>query len=81
MPTAISELFTNAHDAYAPKVEVDFFRRSGLFVLRDDGIGMSHRDFVDRWVTLGTESKLSADYGGARAAADVTPRETQFRTI
>ena len=25
---------------------------------------MSYRDFVDRWLTLGTESKLSADLGG-----------------
>ena len=70
VPTAISELFKNAHDAYARNVEVDFFRRSGLFVLRDDGIGMSHRDFVNRWLTLGTESKLSADYGGAPPPSD-----------
>ena len=44
-------------------MEVDFFRRSGLFVLRDDGTGMSHRDFVDRWLTLGTESKLGLGSG------------------
>ena len=64
VPTAISELFKNSHDAYAHNVEVDFFRRSRLFVLRDDGIGMSYRDFVERWLTLGTESKLSANLGG-----------------
>ncbi len=63
VPTAISELFKNAHDAYAHRVEVDFFRSSGLFVLRDDGIGMSYQDFVDRWLTLGTESKLAAGFG------------------
>ena len=70
VPTAISELFKNAHDAYAQKVEVDFFRRSGLFVLRDDGIGMSHRDFVDRWLTLGTESKLGQGSGIAPPPSD-----------
>ena len=59
IPTAISELFKNAHDAYADHVEVDFYRRDGLLVLRDDGIGMSRQDFDDRWLTLGTESKLS----------------------
>ena len=63
VPTAISELFKNAHDAYASRVEVDFRRRSGLFVLRDDGLGMSYRDFIDRWLTLGTESKLDSGVG------------------
>ena len=37
IPTAISELFKNAHDAYAMNAEVDYFRDDGLFVLRDDG--------------------------------------------
>ena len=37
IPTAISELFKNAHDAYADRVEVDYYRREGLFVLRDNG--------------------------------------------
>ena len=36
IPTAISELFKNAHDAYADRVEVDYYRRDGLFVLRDE---------------------------------------------
>jgi signal transduction histidine kinase len=63
IPTAISELFKNAHDAYASRVEVDYFRQAGLFVLRDDGLGMTPDDFVDRWLTLGTESKLGAARG------------------
>ena len=58
IPTAISELFKNAHDAYADRVEIDYFRSDGLFVLRDDGIGMSRDDFVIRWLTIGTESKF-----------------------
>lgn len=70
VPTAISELFKNAHDAYAHNVEVDFFRRTGLFVLRDDGIGMSPRDFEERWLTLGTESKLGAGFGIAPPPVD-----------
>ena len=57
-PTALHELFKNAYDAYAQRVEVDFFRKSDLLVLRDDGTGMSEQDFVSRWLTLGTESKL-----------------------
>lgn len=58
IPTAVSELFKNAHDAYADRVVVDYFRKDGLFLLRDDGIGMSRADFEERWLTLGTESKL-----------------------
>ncbi len=58
--TAISELFKNAHDAYANTVEVDYFRDDGLFVLRDDGMGMSREDFEERWLTLGTDSKVGS---------------------
>src|SRR4051794_40924561 len=58
IPTAISELFKNAHDAYADQVVVDFFRPLQLFILRDDGLGMTLDDFTTRWLTLGTESKL-----------------------
>ena len=58
IPTAISELFKNAHDAYADRVEIDYYRSDGLFVLRDDGVGMNRDDFVTRWLTIGTESKF-----------------------
>ena len=58
IPTAISELFKNAHDAYADRVEIDYYRSDSLFVLRDDGVGMSREDFVTRWLTIGTESKF-----------------------
>lgn len=64
IPTAISELFKNAHDAYARNVDVDYYRDDGLFVLRDDGLGMTRKDFEERWLTLGTESKVgSANLG------------------
>ena len=64
MPTAISELFKNAHDAYADRVEIDYYRTDGLFVLRDDGMGMSAEDFTSRWLTIGTESKLNTTVSG-----------------
>lgn len=60
IPTAITELFKNAHDAYAKNVEVDYFRDNGLFVLRDDGVGMTIEDFEQRWLVLGTDSKISS---------------------
>ncbi|MCK9390833.1 MAG: ATP-binding protein [Syntrophales bacterium] len=61
IPTAIHELFKNAHDAYAERVEVDYFRRTKVMVLRDDGYGMTRDDVETRWLTLGTESRLGAN--------------------
>lgn len=58
IPTAISELFKNAHDAYADHVEIDYYRTERLFVLRDDGMGMTEENFIRRWLTIGTENKL-----------------------
>lgn len=58
VPTAIHELFKNAHDAYADRVSVDYFRSDALFVLRDDGIGMTEEEFQQRWLTVGTDSKV-----------------------
>jgi signal transduction histidine kinase len=63
IPTAISELFKNAHDAYADYAEVDYFRADDLFVLRDDGIGMTEEEFTSRWLAIGTESKLGVGVG------------------
>jgi signal transduction histidine kinase len=72
VPNAISELFKNAHDAYADHVEVDYFRSDGLFVLRDDGLGMTQQDFEDRWLIIGTESKLSSAKGVQQPPVDPT---------
>lgn len=61
IPTAIHELFKNAHDAYAERVEVDYFRRNRVLVIRDDGYGMTRHDVENRWLTLGTESRVNAN--------------------
>ena len=61
IPTAIHELFKNAHDAYASRVEVDYFREEDIFLLRDDGHGMTREDFESKWLTIGTESKVGAN--------------------
>lgn len=70
VPNAINELFKNAHDAYADKVDVDYYLSDALFVLRDDGLGMTKQDFEDRWLTLGTESKLGEKTGMAPPPKD-----------
>jgi hypothetical protein len=61
---ALSELFKNAHDAYADHATVDFFQDFGgedvgFLVVRDDGVGMTYNDFIDKWLVLGTESKAT----------------------
>lgn len=58
IPTAISELFKNAHDAYATRVEADFYRPEQLLVIRDNGLGMTRSDIMERWLVLGTDSKV-----------------------
>jgi len=75
IPTAISELFKNAHDAYAKHVEIDYYRSDGLFVLRDDGEGMTRDGFVNRWLTIGTEGKFDP----ARHLTRDTPRAPRPR--
>lgn len=57
--TAIHELFKNAYDAYATRIEVDYVRESEVVIIRDNGIGMTREDFETRWLALGTESKHS----------------------
>ena len=65
--TAISELFKNAHDAYAENAEVDYFRSDNLLVIRDNGVGMTPDEFESRWLVLGTESKYAPQ--GSKADA------------
>lgn len=77
IPTAISELFKNAHDAYADTVEVDYFRDDGLFILRDDGLGMTREDFEQRWLTLGTDSKVQ----GSKLAPPATDKNKKRRPV
>ena len=77
IPTAISELFKNAHDAYADRVEIDYYRTDKLFVLRDDGGGMTRQEFEERWLTIGTDSKvISSDSDRRLARSDQEPRPT-----
>lgn len=76
--TAISELFKNAHDAYADHAEVDLFRSDGLLVVRDDGVGMTREEFEDRWLVLGTESRLAV---GGDSGRGYRPGDKPERTI
>lgn len=59
-PTAISELWKNAYDAYARRAALHIFDGEvPVAVIADDGHGMNRMEFVKRWLVLGTESKAS----------------------
>ena len=61
-PTAISELWKNAFDAYARNVALDIFDGPvPVAVIEDDGHGMNRDEFVNRWLVVGTESKATTD--------------------
>ena len=61
LPTALSELYKNAHDAYATAAIADFYRAHNLLVVSDDGVGMDGETFEQSWLTIATESKLESD--------------------
>lgn len=64
LPTAICELWKNGYDAYADNLSCDLYLtgykglKSPIFTLSDDGTGMSRRDIEDRWIVLGTDSRV-----------------------
>ena len=73
---AVSELFKNAHDAYATLVRVDYLENLKLVLVRDNGVGMTRDDFEDKWLVLGTESKL-----GSGSAQHFRPPELEARPV
>ncbi len=61
-PTAVSELWKNAYDAYARAVALHIFDGdSPVAAVFDDGCGMKKDEFIQRWLVLGTDAKLSGD--------------------
>lgn len=76
-PTAISELWKNAYDAYAQSVSLHIFDDpEPVAAIFDDGHGMNHEEFVNRWLIIGTQSKFdtSNDYEADR---DGLPKRTK----
>jgi signal transduction histidine kinase len=63
LPTAITELWKNGYDAYARSLECKLYLESykdnnkPVFILSDDGFGMTKSDILNRWFVLGTDSK------------------------
>lgn len=60
-PTAISELWKNAYDAYAREVALHIFDGEvPIAAIVDNGHGMSREEFVQKWLVIGTESKATS---------------------
>jgi C4-dicarboxylate-specific signal transduction histidine kinase len=79
-PTAVSELWKNAYDAYARSVELHIFNGDiEVAALIDDGHGMSRDEFESKWLIIGTESKTSGFEidDGDRDGLDYRPKQGQ----
>lgn len=67
LPTAISELWKNGYDAYGDILQAFLYMKGyqnsqePIFVLTDDGKGMSREDILEKWFVLGTDSKSRAE--------------------
>lgn len=60
-PTAVSELWKNAYDAYSREVALHIFDGEvPIAAILDNGHGMSRDEFVEKWLVIGTESKASS---------------------
>ncbi|GMV42592.1 MAG: hypothetical protein AMXMBFR64_43080 [Myxococcales bacterium] len=79
-PTAVSELWKNAYDAYARRAELHIFiGNPPVAAVVDDGHGMSEAEFIERWLMLGTEAKVIDDVvpQGDRDGLAPRPRQGQ----
>jgi len=60
-PTAVSELWKNAYDAYAREVALHIFDGDvPIAAILDNGHGMSREEFIEKWLVIGTESKATS---------------------
>ena len=79
-PTAISELWKNAYDAYAREVTLQIYDGEvPIAALIDDGHGMNRREFEEKWLVVGTESKADGSEVNEedRNGLPIRPRQGQ----
>ncbi len=78
VPTAVSELWKNAYDAYARSVSLHIYAGDlPAAVIFDDGTGMSRAQFIDKWLVVGTESKVGEDDLPPEQRKGLAPRPKQ----
>ncbi|HJT50506.1 MAG TPA: ATP-binding protein, partial [Nitrosospira sp.] len=77
-PTAISELWKNAYDAYARGVSLHIFDDpEPVAAIFDDGHGMNYDDFINRWLVIGTNSKFDTSVSDSGGDRDGLPKRTK----
>lgn len=59
-PTAVSELWKNAYDAYADEVALHIFDGDvPIAAVTDNGHGMDYEEFLTKWLVVGTDAKVT----------------------
>lgn len=77
-PTAISELWKNAYDAYATKVALNIYKDTpSIASLFDNGHGMNIKEFIQKWLVIGTESKANGEVTSDDDRLGLLPRPRQ----
>ena len=77
-PTAISELWKNAFDAYARNVQLNLYDGDEpVAAIIDDGHGMNYDEFQERWLIVGTESKAIEERTPIEDRCGLRPRLRQ----
>lgn len=77
-PTAVSELWKNAYDAYARAIGLHIFDGEiPVAAVVDDGHGMSGNEFIERWLMLGTEAKAGDNEVPEEDRDGLSPRRRQ----
>jgi signal transduction histidine kinase len=78
VPTAVSELWKNAYDAYARAVSLHIYGGDApVAAIFDDGTGMSRDQFVEKWLVVGTESKVGDEVVPVEERQGLPPRPKQ----
>ncbi|NLR58907.1 hypothetical protein HGH93_12395 [Chitinophaga polysaccharea] len=78
LPTAISELWKNGYDAYGDNLASYLYLPAStggsypIFIISDDGKGMSKDEIMNKWFVLGTDSK-------SRNELEETSEETLYK--
>jgi len=69
LPPALAELISNAYDADASEVTVEFLEQNGVpkaITIEDNGIGMSLTDIQEKFLVIGRNRR---DHGGDKPSA------------
>ncbi len=59
--TILGEAISNAWDADAKRVSITIDRDKSLLIIRDDGIGMTSKDFQDKFLRIGYSKRQLGD--------------------